>query len=129
MDNVVTMSLEEYTKLVVENTNLKMQLSNLKKKSIDRAFDEIKDSTIDRLSTIEDCQKALSLSLDSVLSNYASSYSWTWRGIAGDSYGLFTEQEIKELVAGEIKKRINEKCKELIEEEKEVNENVDSESR
>ena len=114
MDNVVTMSLEEYTKLVVENTNLKMQLSNLKKKSIDRAFDEIKDSTIDRIQSIEECKKALKLSLNSILSNYSSSYSWTWRSIANDSYGLFTEQEIEELVASEIKKRIDEKCKELI---------------
>ena len=127
MDNVVTMSLEEYTKLVVENTNLKMQLSNLKKKSIDRAFEEIKDSTIDRLPTIEACQKALSLNLDSILSNYGSSYSWTWRGIANDSYGLFTEQEIKELVAGEIKKRIDEKCKELIDIEKDKNEEKEGE--
>lgn len=118
MDNVVTMSLEEYRSLIIENTNLKMQLSNLKKKSIDIAFEEIKDSTIDRLSTIEDCQKALNLNLERLLGDYATSYSWTWRGIANDSYGLFTEREIKELVASEIKKRIDEKCKELIDKEK-----------
>lgn len=127
MENVVTMSLEEYTKIVVENTNLKVQLSNLKKKSIDKAFEEIKDSTIDRLSTIDVCQKALNLSLENILSNYASSYSWTWRGIANDSYGLFSEQEIKELVASEIRKRINEKCKELIEIEKDKNEEKEGE--
>lgn len=119
MDNVVTMSLDEYTKLVVENTNLKFKLDSLKKKSIDKAFGEIKDSTIDRISTSDECQQALSLSLDRLLSNYASSYSWTWRGIANDSYGLFCEQEIKELVAGEIRKRINDKCKDLMAEEKE----------
>lgn len=118
MENMVTMSLEEYTKLVVENTNLKFKLDSLKKKSVDKAFEEIKDSAIDRISSIEDCQNALKLSLDSILNNYASSYSWTWRGIVNDSYGLFTEQEIKELVAGEIKKRIDEKCKELIDIEK-----------
>lgn len=127
MDNVVTMSLEEYTKLVVENTNLKMQLAGLKKKSIDKAFEEIKDSAIDRIPTIDVCQKALSAGVDTLLGNYASSYSWTWRSIANDSYGLFNEQEIKELVAGEIKKRIDCKCKELIEKEKEKEEaeNVD----
>lgn len=118
MENIVTMSLEEYTKLVIENTNLKFKLDSLKKKSVDKAFEEIKDSTIDRISSIEECQNALKLSLDSILNNYASSYSWTWRGIANDSYGLFTEQEIKELVACEIKKRIDEKCKELIDVEK-----------
>lgn len=124
MDSVVTMSLEEYTKLVVENTNLKMQLAGLKKKSIDKAFDEIKDSAIDRIPTIDICQKALSASVDTLLGNYASSYSWTWRNIAEDSYGLFSEQEIKELVAGEIRKRLDYKCKELIEKEKEEAENV-----
>lgn len=118
MDNTVTMSLEEYTKLVVENTNLKFKLDSLKKKSVDKAFEEIKDSSIDRIATIDDCQKALKFNLDKILSEYASSYSWTWRGIANDSYGLFTEQEIKELVASEIKKRIDEKCKELIDVEK-----------
>lgn len=124
MDSVVTMSLEEYTKIVVENTNLKMQLAGLKKKSIDKAFLEIKDSAIDRIPTIDVCQKVLSAGVDTLLGNYASSYSWTWRSIAEDSYGLFSEQEIKELVAGEIKKRIDYKCKELIEKEKEEAENV-----
>lgn len=124
MDSVVTMSLEEYTKIVVENTNLKMQLAGLKKKSVDKAFEEIKDSAIDRIPTIDDCQKMLSAGMDTLLGNYASSYSWTWRSIAEDSYGLFSEQEIKELVAGEIKKRIDYKCKELIEKEKEEAENV-----
>lgn len=120
MDNVVTMSLEEYTKLVIENTNLKSKLANLKKKSLDKAFEEIKDSTIDKIQTSDDCLDALSYDLDKLLSIYASSYSWTWRLIAEDSYGLFSEQEIKELVAGEIKKRIDYKCKELVEDEKEV---------
>lgn len=119
MDNVVTMSLDEYTKLVVENTNLKFKLDSLKKKTVDKAFEEIKDSTIDRIATSEDAQKALALPLDRLLANYASSYSWTWRGIANDSYGLFCEQEVKELVAGEIRKRIDDKCKDLIGEEKE----------
>ena len=118
MDNTVTMSLEEYTKLIVENVNLKMQLNNLKKKSIDKAFEQINDSTIDRISSIEECQNALKLNLDRILKDYSSSYSWTWSGISNDSYGLFTEQEIKELVASEIKKRINEKCNELIDKEK-----------
>lgn len=125
MDSVVTMSLEEYTKLVVENTNLKMQLASLKKKSIDKAFEEIKDSAIDSIPTIDACQKALLASIETLLSNYASSYSWTWRSIAEDSYGLFSEQELKQLVAGEIKKRIDYKCKELIEKEEEETENVD----
>ena len=123
MDNMVTMSLEEYTNLVIENTNLKLKLDGLKKKSIDKSFDEIKDSTIDRIPTIEDCQKALNLNLEKLLDIYASSYSWTWRSIANDSYGLFNEQEIKELVGGEIKKRIDEKCKNLIDIEKDNNEN------
>lgn len=118
MDNVVTMSLEEYTKLVIENTNLKFKLDSLKKKTIDQAFSEITDSVINRIPTIEDAQTALGLSLDRLLSNYASAYSWTWRNIANDSYGLFCEQEIKELVASEIRKRIDDRCKDLMDEEK-----------
>ena len=118
MENVVSMSLEEYKKLIVENTNLKFKLEALKKKAYDRAFDEIKDSNIDRIPTIDDCQKILSFSADTILSNYASAYTWTWRSIANDSYGIVSEEEIKEIVAGEIRKRVNDKCNELIDKEK-----------
>ena len=125
MDSVVTMSLEEYTKLVVENTTLKNKLQALKSKAIDKAFEEIHDSYIERIPTSEDAIKYMEYSVEALLGKFASTYSWTWRNIASESYGIVTEAEIKELTASEIKQRIDYRCKDLIESEKEVKENVD----
>lgn len=117
MDNVVTMSLEEYTKLVIENANLKSTLNGLKNKAIHSAYDEIKTDYIEKINSIETAENALQLPLNKLLSEYTSGYSWKWHNIADESYGILNANEIKELVASEIRKLIKEKYSELKEDE------------
>ena len=119
MEAVVTMSLDEFKDLIIENTSLKNMLSNLKRKITDRSFDEIRDSYIDNIKTSNEAIQYLDYNDDKILEKFASSYSYTWRSISNDTYNVMSEKEIKQLVVSEIKKRINAKYVELKESEKE----------
>lgn len=120
MENVVTMSLDEYKNLILENALLKNKLSSLKSKIINKAFDEIKDSYIDSIKTSNEALQYLRSSDDLIFGTFATNYSYTWRSISEDTYYIMSVDEIKELVLSEIKKRIDEKYTALKEEEKET---------
>lgn len=117
MEAVVTMSLDEFKNLIIENTSLKNKLFSLKTKVINKAFEEIRDSYIDNIKTSDEALQYLKYSDDKILEKFASSYSYTWRSISDDAYNIMSVNEIKVLVVSEIKKRIDEKCISLKDEE------------
>lgn len=119
MEAVVTMSLEEFKNLIIENTSLKNMLSNFKKRITEKAFDEIRDSYIDNIKTSNEALEYLKYDNSKILEKFASGYSYTWRSISNDTYNIMSENEIKLLVVSEIKKRIDAKYVELKESEKE----------
>ena len=121
MDGQLTLSLKEYTDLVIENNNLKRIITKYNRK-IERDIEEkIYDSKINALD-INELKTCLSKSDKELLSNFTANYSWAWRSIADDNYSIKTEDEIKEMAASLIKKMMNDRLNDLLEKDEE-NEN------
>lgn len=121
MENVVTMSLEEYTKLIIENNNLKLVISNYKREALRKVDEEIRESKINSIQTSEEVKKYLNLSDERLLNEFTSVYSWTWKSIADNCYNVFTAQEIKDMATAEIKRMLDERLKDLLDKEEEKN--------
>ncbi len=102
MENQVTMSLEDYTKLIEENTKFKLALSGFKRKARKSIENEISHDQIKKLTQAQ-AQYYISLSHSAdkddrqrVLSELTHAYSWTWGEIADESYIMSTD-EVKEM--------------------------------
>lgn len=119
MENQVTMSLEEYTKLVLEKQKLEIQLNSLKRRAESKIEEEIKDSLINNLSKEETVQW-LSSDPKSLLSKFGP-YSWTYTSIANDVL-ILKEEEVKDMAVTLITKMLNSHLNDILEKENQSNE-------
>lgn len=106
MDNVVTMSLEEYTKLVVENTILKNKINGLKAKALKECEDEVLASRINSL-TIEDAKAALDLSDKEILSRFTYNNNWRFERACDAACNVVTVDELKAEIVTCVKRYID----------------------
>ena len=117
-ENIVTMSLDDYTKLIVENHDLKNLVSGIRRKVENEVEEKIMNGRINALNTREEVLKKMELLDTSLLCEFTTGYSYTWERISRDSYDIVSVEEVKALVASKIKYFLNERLKEIIEEEK-----------
>ena len=105
MENTVTMSLEEYTKLVVENTMLKNKIEGLKLQAEKNVVERIREHLIDNLNK-EETLKFLDASDKVLLNKFSEDYSWTWDSIARQSL-VMSPEEVRNCAVFQIKKMLN----------------------
>lgn len=116
MENTVTMSLEDYKKLIEENIELKTILKCLKKKAEELIEEKIRDGEINRLNS-EKCKEFLNDKNEyTLLKTFTSGYDWTWKNIASECYVL-TEKEVKEIALEEIACRLRDRLSDALYEE------------
>lgn len=104
MENQVTMSLEDYTKLIEENTKLRLVLSKLKRKAKSSIEENISYDQIKKLTQAQ-AQYYISLlhsgdinDVTRARNDLTHAYSWTWKDIAEESY-IMSTSEVEELTA------------------------------
>jgi len=109
--NKVIMSLEEYTKLVIENNNLKNTLRGIRNQVISKICDKISEARIhamtrDQLIALID-QKDVSKICDAV-----GTYTYSLEYI--DTFGVFSVDEVKVMFVEEVKKIANDHLQYLL---------------
>lgn len=119
MEGQVTLSLKEYTDLVIENNNLKRLVSQYQRRIENDVDEEIYSSRINALSSIEEVKQWLDADDKKLLEKFTSGYSWSWRNISDKNFNVNTEQEVREIAVKIIKKQLDYQLQDLLEREKE----------
>ena len=86
--NMVTISLEDYTKMVVELHDLKGLVAGYKRKIARCVEEEIHYSAIESIGTTTECWNLLSSSDESLLRKFTNDYSWRWESISRDNFDI-----------------------------------------
>lgn len=118
MENQVTMSLKEYTEIILEKQKLELQLKALSKKAEHKIEEEVKDSLINNLNK-EDTVKWLNEEPKKLLNQFGP-YSWTYTSIANDIL-IFNEQEVKDMTVTVITRMLNSHLNDILEREEQSN--------
>lgn len=114
MENQVTLSLEEYKELLIENVTLKAKMEALKVKAYKKLEDEIEENLIRNLSK-EETINWLNQSKDKVLSKFGP-YNWAYTSIAADLC-VIDEKELKEMAAVLITRMLDSHLRDFSEQE------------
>lgn len=114
MENTVTLSLKDYTDLILENNNLKNLVKKYQRKVEEDVEDKIYESRIAALNSIDEVNKLLDVDADSLLSKFTNNYSWTWDNISNDNYGIVDETTVKEMAVSKIKMLLNYRLQDLM---------------
>lgn len=120
--NIVTLSLEEYTKLIIENHDLKGVVAGYKRKVEVDVDEELHLSYIDSIKTKAECWKWLSSSDEELLKKFSDNYSWRWESISERNYGICSTTQVKNTAVRLIKKRLNERMADVAGEEEDSKE-------
>ena len=118
--NMVTISLEDYTKMVVELHDLKGLVAGYKRKISRCTEEEIHYSAIESIGTTTECWNLLSNSDDTLLRKFTNDYSWRWESISRDNFDILTPQQVKDTAVGLIKRAISDRLQQLKEKEDEA---------
>lgn len=119
MEGQVTLSLKEYTDLVIENNNLKLLVKQYQRRIKNEVEDEIFESRIAAIKTKDEIQNYFDSKDDVLIGKFTNNYSWKWREISERNYGVTDEKAIKELAVSIIKEKLNYRLSDILEEEKE----------
>ena len=119
--NQVTMSLEEYTNIILEKQKLELKLKALQIKAERKIEEEVKDGLINNLSK-EDTIKWLNENPKKLLSQFGP-YSWAFTSIANDIL-IFSEQELKDAAVAVILKMLNSHLNDILATEEQSNGNL-----
>lgn len=111
--NMVTLSLEDYTKMVIELHDLRGLVAGYRRKVKNRIQEEIRYSSIESIGTTTECWSLLSSSDDNLLSKFSNNYSWKWKDIVEENFNIMTEAQVKNLAVSLIKEAISDRLKEL----------------
>lgn len=114
-ENVVTMSLDDYTKLIIENHNLKQTLLGIKKKVKRDVEETIYYVKISSINSKDEVIKLLDADENTLLSKFTENYDWTWRNISERNNDIVDAQEVKEMAIAEIKHLLHERLGDLSE--------------
>ena len=115
--NMVTLSLEEYTKLIIENHDLKGVVAGYKRKVEADVDEELHLNYIDSIKTKAECWKWLSSSDEELLKKFSDGYSWRWESISERNYGICSTAQVKNIAVMLIKRRLNERIADVTDEE------------
>lgn len=114
MEGQITLSLKEYTDLVIENNNLKRLVSQYQRRIENDVNEQIYSSRINALSSIEKVKQWLDADDNKLLERFTSNSSWRWKNISEQNYGVNTEQEIKEIAVTNVKKQLDCQLQDLL---------------
>ena len=122
-ENIVTMSLEDYTKLVIENNDLKRLIEGIREKAQSEIEEKIMNSRISNLNTKEEVKNWFDKEGYILLDKFTNGYSYTWERISKDTYGIVKIEEVKTMAVSIVKDCLNERLNEIIEDERYKKEN------
>lgn len=111
--NMVTLSLEDYTKMVIELHDLRGLVAGYRRKIKNRVQEEVRYSSIESIGTTTECWSLLSSSDDNLLSRFSNNYSWRWKDIAEENFNIMTEAQVKNLAVSLIKEAVSDRLKDL----------------
>lgn len=120
-DNKVIMTLEAYTKLVLENAELKRTLNDYKRKILNEVDETISESLIYRMNE-EETTKLLEEKIKDKIFNKLNIYSWTLRSIVEKNFYILSKEDVEEYCIERIRYYANDHLNDLLKEKKEVEE-------
>jgi hypothetical protein len=125
--NIVTMTLEEYKKTILELDRLKTLVATYKKKVEKDVENEIYESNINNIPTRGECYEWLNKPKSELIKKFSSGYSWRWESIAEQNYGVLTASQVEDMCVFLIKKMIGYRIDDLkpAEEEKKEGESAE----
>lgn len=114
MENQVTMSLEEYTEIILEKQRLELKLKALIKEAERKIEEVVMDSLINDLDK-EDTEKWLKEDPKKLLAQFGPS-TWRLTSIASDTL-VFNETEIRDMTVTIILEMLNSHLNDILERE------------
>ena len=105
METKFEISLEAYTSIVSENAKLKALLGRCEELLVDMVSAQVNDWAIKNLSP-DECEKALKLNNDWLIQKYSSESAI---GIVMDNLPCFTVKQIKNALAENIRRKIQDR--------------------
>lgn len=109
METKFEISLEAYTSIVSENAKLKALLGRCENMLVEMVSAQVKDWVIDNL-TAEECKAAQKLNNDWLIQKYSSESAV---GIVMDNLPCFTVQQIKNAIAENIRRKIQDRIESI----------------
>lgn len=117
IESMVTMSLKEYTDMIVQLHDLKGIVAGYKRKITEAVRKEVRENQIEAIKTATECEMKLTLSDDKLINEFSSGYSWRWESIAEDNFNILSESQVKDCAVVLIKKALAARLKDLRDEE------------
>ena len=114
---MVTMTLQEYTDLIIQIHDLKNIVAGYKLRITKAVKEEIREDQINSIETATECELKLSLSDDTLLKEFSSDYSWRWESISQDNFGILSPDQVKNCAVTTIKRILSSRLKDLREKE------------
>ena len=109
METKFEISLEAYTSIVSENAKLKALLGRCENMLVEMVSAEVNDWEINHLSP-EQCKAAKKLNNDWLIQKYSSESAI---GIVMDNLPCFTVQQIKNAIAENIRRKIQDRIEDI----------------
>lgn len=109
METKFEISLEAYTSIVSENAKLKALLGRCENILVEMVSAQVNDWAIKQLSP-DECEKALKLNNDWLIQKYSSESAI---GIVMDNLPCFTVQQIKNAMAENIRRKIQDRLEDI----------------
>lgn len=109
MEAKFEISLEAYTSIVSENAKLKALLGRCENLLVEMVSAEVNDWKINHLSP-EECKAAKNMNNDWLIQKYSSESAI---GIVMDNLPCFTVQQIKNAIAENIRRKIQERIEDI----------------
>lgn len=117
IESMVTMSLKEYTDMIVQLHDLKGIVAGYKRKITEAVRKEVRENQIEAIKTATECEMKLTLSDDKLIKEFSSGYSWRWESISEDNFNILSESQVKDCAVVLIKKALAARLKDLRDEE------------
>lgn len=109
METEFEISLAAYTAIIAENAKLKALLGRCENMLVEMASAEVNDWKINHLSP-EECKAAKNMNNDWLIQKYSSESAI---GIVMDNLPCFTVQQIKNAIAENIRRKIQERIEDI----------------
>lgn len=120
-DNKVIMTLETYTKLVLENAELKRTLSDYKRKILNEVDEKISESLIYKMNEEETIKLLEEKNKENIFRKFGL-YTWTLKDIVERNFYILSKEDVENYFIERVRYYANDHLNDLLKEKKEAQE-------
>lgn len=120
-ENKVIMSLEAYSKLILENSELKRTLSDYKRKILNEVEEQISESLIYRMNEEEVVKLLEEKNKEKIFSKF-NLYSWTLKNIVERNFYILSKEDVENYFIERVRYYANDHLNDLLSKKREVEE-------